>query len=314
MSVDVGYRSSDLVFRWQTEAVTSTDPHPEVGGSALVQRWDQIEANHSQHLSVALIARWRQIGGRSLGWSMALNFFLSVTPVVVIATSLLGSLRRPRSYGDLLVGSLGLRGSAAQVVSATFKRADGHTFTALGLSGLLFIACGLDLATAGQNAFARAWQRKPDVGWRSIFRGLRWFFGFALATIIGQSLVFLTKDKDTSGITVDVLAFIVVQFFFWLATPRLLVDHALPFRDLLPTAVVGTLVSGGFRIASAFVLPGSFGWYADAFGPAGVVMAVVSWYLLQAFGWVFTAVAGAILAERRAAGVPTAGLQAPRTT
>ncbi len=270
------------------------------GGGSLLARWEQVEATHAQNLWVSIVARWRAIGGRSLGWSMALNFFLSVMPVVVVVTSLLASINRPRSYGDLLVASLGLHGPAAQVVRATFARASGHTFQALGVSGFLFLACGLDLAQAGQNTFAKAWGRKPQVGWRSIVRGLRWFLAFAVSTTLGQWLNFVTRDRDASGIFVDILAFIVVQSLFWLMTPRLLVDIGLPWRDLWPTAVVGVAVSGAFRIASAFVLPGSFGWYADAFGPAGVVMAVVSWYLLLSFGWVFTAVAGAIVVERRA--------------
>lgn len=279
-----------------------TTPEREIEAmpaGSLLARWEDLEATHARNLWVSIVARWRAIGGRSLGWSMALNFFLSVMPVVVVVTSLLASIHRPRSYGDLLAASLGLHGHAAQVVRATFARADGHTFETLGVSGFLFLACGLDLATAGQNTFAKAWGRKPQVGWRSVVRGLRWFLAFALSTTLAQWLNFVTRDRDASGIFVDVLGFVVAQSLFWLITPRLLVDKNLPIRDLWPTALVGVAVSGAFRIASAFVLPGSFGWYADAFGPAGVVMAVVSWYLLLSFGWVFTAVAGAILVERR---------------
>jgi uncharacterized BrkB/YihY/UPF0761 family membrane protein len=295
-------RSGVVSDRCQNGAVTSPEHEVKaVHPGSIVARWEHFEEAHTDNLWISIVARWRAIGGRSLGWSMALNFFLSVMPVVVVATSLLASIHRPRSYGDLLVKSLGLHGHAAQVVRDTFARADGHTFATLGVSGFLFLACGLDLATAGQNTFAKAWGRRPDVGWRSVIRGMRWFLAFAVSTTVGQWLNFATKDKDFSGIFVDVLGFIGVQFVFWLFTPRLLVDRYLPFRELLPTACVGVAVSGAFRIASAFVLPGSFGWYADAFGPAGVVMAVVSWYLLLSFGWVLTAVVGALLVERRVA-------------
>ena len=272
------------------------DSAPSTG---IVAWWDRWESDNAHRTWIAIIARWRAIGGRGLAWGMALNFFLAVLPVVVIFTSLLASIHRARSYGDLLASSLGLRGHASLVVRNTFARANGHTFAVLGVSGFLFLACGLDLATAGQQTFAKGWGRLPDTGWRSVVRGMRWFFAMAVSTVLTQWLAFATKDRTAKAVVVDASIFLVVQFGLWLITPRLLVDKSLSLRELIPGAIVGALVSAAFRIASVFVLPGSFGWYADAFGPAGVVMAVVSWYVLMSFGWVFIAIAGGILAERR---------------
>ena len=77
-----------------------------------------------------------------------------------------------------------------------------------------------------------------------------------------------------------------MNYWFWLITPRLLLDKQLDTRDLRPGAIMGMFGSTALWVLSLLILPGWFSWYGRGFGGVGIALAMLSWTYVVSIVWV----------------------------
>ncbi len=139
--------------------------------------------------------------------------------------------------GAALVEGMGLDGATAAVVRQLIARPPdaSEPVTIVGLVLLVFSVLG----------FARSLQRTFEAAWELPRSGLRGYGPGLLgaAVFIGElgALVFLAeavRSFSVNVVAVAVVRAVVVGALAWWPVQRLLVDGRVPWRDLLPGAIV----------------------------------------------------------------------------
>jgi membrane protein len=145
---------------------------------------------------------------------------------------------------------------------------------------------------------------------------LLWLVGgvalFCGSLALGSLLNFLPeavpKVLTSAGI---IAAGLVVEFGFFLWTLWILGDRRMPWRDLVPGAVVGAIGFEALKLIGTVAVPAMVARSSSLYGPLGIVFAILAWLAFFARLVVYTSTLNAVLHERRA-GVVTLEIQAPR--
>lgn len=278
------------------EALTSKSK--EIADKVAARR-DQLEADRRLSLGFVVYRRMQEVETKSLALRVSMGMFIAILPIMVLvfaAVSRLGGF--PGDAGHAMVEYLGLTGAAASAFEDLFSNTSQGVLAAgiLVAGGLL--ASGFDIALALQTTYARAWRVERLSGWHAYWRGTVWMAA-CLALVVSQEFMVALTYRFGAVAYVPVIVFEAgLTFGFWLMTPRLLLDKDLGWRGLLPTAVVGMVVSGALRVASWFVLPSWANYYATPFGAIGAVITLVFWMMIVAYAWVMIAIFGAVWWER----------------
>ena len=141
------------------------------------------------------------------------------------------------------------------------------------LSFAILAISALSFTRATQRLYVRAW-RLPKLGVRGNVWGLVWLAAFVLWTSLQPVLIELFDG---------VIAFVVAEALatgLWLMTPWVLVGGRLPWRRLLPQAVLTAFGLLCVSIAAAVYAPRAISSASQDFGVIGVAFTlVVSWGL-----------------------------------
>jgi membrane protein len=223
--------------------------------------------------------------------------FTAIIPVgVVVAAVLSGSDRR--SFSDALIRRFELSGDAAHAVRQVFAPPD-DVKQSLSIAGaVLVVVSALSFTRALQRVLERAWGL-PSLGYRATPAGLYWL----LAIIVWVSVFGSLRDW-LEGLGGPVLALAVAIAFAAVAglfTPYLLLSRRLPWRQLVPTALLLAVALTGLSVASAIYMPAAISESADRYGTIGVAIALVSWLVTIGFAIVLCIGVGSVLGESRPA-------------
>ena len=162
------------------------------------------------------------------------------------------------------------------------------TATVVGL-GALLVTC-VSFARLLQRTYERVW-RLETLGLRGILRGLVWIGGFAA----WLAFVVPSRDwlRDLGGPMFYVIVTVAASTVLWTWTPYILLGGRIPWRRLLPGAVVAAAGLTTLTALSIFYLPVTIERSAEAYGLIGVTFAFVSWLFASALVIIVSAVIGA---------------------
>jgi uncharacterized BrkB/YihY/UPF0761 family membrane protein len=104
-------------------------------------------------------------------------------------------------------------------------------------------------------------------------------------------------------------ALLVLEFGFFLLTPRLLLDRPFAWRHLLPGAAVCTVAGAIVHTATVFFLRNWFGEYGNAYGAFGVGLALIAALGIIASFWVWIAAVMGVYWERKAGPAAVAAME-----
>ena len=93
---------------------------------------------------------------------------------------------------------------------------------------------------------------------------------------------------------------VLLEFAFFLITPRLLLELPFRWRDLVPGAAVCTVAAIIVHAVATFSLRKWFGEYGHAYGGFGVSLALIAFVGLIASFWVWIAAVMGVYWERKA--------------
>ncbi|MUL64129.1 hypothetical protein BOO86_06595 [Mycobacterium sp. CBMA 234] len=247
---------------------------------------------------VAVVNRFNEIDGGTLGTVVSVQLFTTVIPLAIIGFSYLTGFADNASPGVVVSRQLGLVSPLTDHVREAFGRASGlrSTWTFFGVAG--FLAWGIPMSMTIAGIFAKAWRREP-FGWGSrLWRGATWFVLYLTMIGLRERIAFGAAHHAAMQVLLFVASLIPV-WIFWTITPALLVRGGGRGRAGLALAgLAGVVIEGTvLPLAARMVFPPLLlGW--DDFGPIGVAMAVLTWCGISGIGWVVTACAGAVLWER----------------
>lgn len=251
--------------------------------------------------------------GRLWGRLTAVDFFgnsfqlaalaiLCFFPFLIVVTAAAG-----RDAAAVVVGWLGLNRQAAQAVATLFEPGQG--------SGTLTVtsACLLVLGAMAVAGTLQRWYRTvldvPGRGWRDITAQLYW-----LAALIAYGAVQATAGRSLGAVGGPVLQSLfglALAPLFWWWSMHLLLVGVVPWRTLLPPALVTGVCWVGLGAFSARYFSAAIVSNEQSYGPIGVVMSILSWLVAVGVVIHLGSVLGWLYVERRSRPAPADGARGP---
>jgi membrane protein len=275
----------------------------------LAERWPWIGKVLDVHERVG------EINGGSVASSVTLTFFVTLFPLAVAAIAIVGFVAaNGTDVAQKIIDNLSLTGSAANTVQTAIERAAASrkAATVVGVVGLLW--AGLGVTSAVALAVRAPWQVKVE-GLRGKAIGVLWLVGSVVLGAISFGLGWLLNHlPSVAGPVVGVLVIVVglvVEGGFFLWTFWCLGDHRVPWRALLPGAVIGAIGLELLKLAATILLPRMVEGSSSLYGPIGVVFAILAWLAFFARLIVYASATNAVLHESRV-GTLTLEIQAPK--
>jgi membrane protein len=268
----------------------------------------------------AVQRRYGEVGGNQLAAAFTLQAFLSIFPLILVGLAVLG-FAAAHSHGvtsgvtgngDLgrrLVDQLGLQGESAKMMTDAVHAAERSRKAAsiVGFLGLLW--SGLGLVGALQFAYNSVWQVK-DRGMKDKAFGLAWLAGAAVLFVGGAAVTTALRWLPGFLAPVGVLITFGVSFGLWLWTLRVLPNTKLPWRQLVPGALLGAIGLELLKAVGAYYVPKAVASSSQLYGSLGIVFAVLAWLLLFGRLIVYSAVLNVVRYEQQQ-GVIRAIIEAP---
>ena len=280
--------------------MTGSGGRAEQGRRRVQDRLERLARTREERFLGAILARYQEIDGSTLGALISIQFFTTVIPLIIIGVGYFSGFSATASPGAVFSRELGVHGTLADRVRETFgTSAELHsTWTIIGVTSLLIWGIPMSVSIAGM--FARAWRREQFSFGGRLWRGATWF-ALYLALLLSREAIDLV-DQHSSP--VSVLMFIVgllPTWLFWTLTPVVLVREGGRGMKFLAVAGLGGVVIDGVVIplAAHLVFPRLLsGW--SGFGPIGVAITLMTWCGVVGIGWVVTACVSAVVWERTA--------------
>lgn len=271
----------------------------------LTRRWGWMAT------AVRLQERFSEVHGGQLAAAVTLAAFISIFPLLVAGTAVVGFF----SHGadDLsgeVVSRLGLTGRAAETVTDAITTAERNRRAAsvVGLAGILW--AGSYLVTAFQFAFNSVWQ-VAGRGLKDRLYGLVWLVG-ATAILVGSFTLTaaLTRLPGPVG-PLAFLAALGVDLVLWLWTFKVLTNRDVGWRPHLPGAVLGAMGLEVLKIVGGIYVPRAVTSSSALYGSIGVIFAILAWLLFFGRLAVFSAVVNVVRWEN-SHGTLTVEMELPR--
>jgi membrane protein len=234
------------------------------------------------------------MGGVDRAMGLAAQGFTALFPLLIVfAAAIQGG--DGAGFGDTLVRRLDLSGDAASAARRAFPDAGTVHESVTVFSGLLLLISALSFARALERLYERAWRLEAR-GWRDTQYGLAWLVALcayaALHPVLHGALPhWLELTGSIAG-----------SFALWLATPYIVLGRRLPWRELIPQAMLAAVGMTALRAGSAVYLPRAISSASDQFGTIGFAFTLVSWLFAAALVLAATAAIGACIGEAREAG------------
>jgi uncharacterized BrkB/YihY/UPF0761 family membrane protein len=244
--------------------------------------------------------RFNKIEGKHLAIVIALNLFVAVIPLIIIGYAFLAAFNPHRDVGNLLVSNLHLSGNTATIVRDTFTNASSGKSVALSISLISLLITGLDVSATAQLAYARAFDMTPLRGLQKYLRGAAWLLLLLADTGIVLTLRNLATHYHIWFTLGALIVVLVLEFVFYMITPRLLLDLPFKWRDLVPGALVCTVAAAIVHVVLSFFLRRWLSEYGHAYGGFGVSLALAAGVGLVASFWVWIAAVMGVYWERKA--------------
>ena len=227
---------------------------------------------------------------------MASQAFTALIPLLLVIASIGEQSHEQNRFADSLIHRFRLQGQAATSVHTLFSRAPDAGGGVGVLSAVLLLFSLLTLARILQNTFEAAWSM-PLAGLR------RTVYSFSgTVTLLAELIVLTLLASLMRGIpgrpVTSLLIRVVGSVLFWMALQYLLLSRRVPWRALIPGAVVAGVGQVVISLLSALYMPHLIATNSARYGAIGVALALVTWLLIIAWAVVVGAVIGAELAGR----------------
>lgn len=228
-----------------------------------------------------------EINGGLVASAVTVSIFIALFPLVLVIIAIVGFVAAgDETVAPRIIEDLGLTGAAAETMTDAIDRASNSRQAAsiIGLGGLAW--SGSAVAVALQQAVRAPWQER-SMGIKDRLLGMAWLLvagiGFAIAVALGGVLNFLPEEVPAPLVTVAAIAVaIAIQFglFLWMFWG--LSSRRVPWRELVPGAVLAALGFETLKLIGTVWVPRLVANSSALYGSIGVVFALIAWLALFA--------------------------------
>ncbi|MBW3556016.1 MAG: YihY/virulence factor BrkB family protein [Actinobacteria bacterium] len=235
----------------------------------LVARWKWFAT------AVRVQERFSEVHGGYLAAAITLASFLSIFPLLLLAVAVVGYLSLGADIPAQIIGRLGLTGEAARAVTSAIATAQASRKGALGIGAVGLLWSGLSMVAAIQYAFDNVWQVKGR-GMKDKLAGLLWLGGAAVIMSLSFALTaVLTRAPWLAPLSI--LLGLGANFAMWLWTLKALLNLVVPWRALVPGAVLGAVGLEVLKLVGGIYVPRLMTQTSGLYGSIGVVFAILAW-------------------------------------
>ena len=240
------------------------------------------------------------MAGFDRSMALAAQTFTALVPLLIVVAAVFEG-GDGGSLGDAVVDRMDLSGAAADSVRRVLPASSNVESAVSGLSVIILIISALSFTRALQRLYERAWGLEAR-GVRDTAYGLLWLAGLAAFVVLHLALHGHINGPE------GLISSLAGTFLIWLVTPYVVTARRLPWRVLVPQALLTAVSLTAFRAASAIYMPTAISSSAEQFGTLGVCFALISWLFGAAVVLAGAAAIGAALSGR---GPERTGVSAP---
>jgi len=270
---------------------------------------DRLEQRPRVAFLLQVNRRFKEIEGKHLALVISLNLFVAVIPLLIIIYAFAEAFSANRSFGTLVARDLHLTGNSAVIVRDTFTSAKSGKSVALSISVISLLITGLDVSATAQVAYARAFEMTPLRGFQKYLRGAAWLVLLLADTVVVLALRNLAASRPAWFTVAAGVVLLVLEFLFYLITPRLLLDLPFKWRDLVPGAAVCTGAAVILHAVVFYLLRKWVAEYGHAYGGFGVSLALIAAIGIIASFWIWIAAVMGVYWERKAGPAAVAAME-----
>jgi len=240
-----------------------------------------------------------EIGGSQLASAVTLTLFLSLFPLLLVGTAVIGFLSTSdEDLGARLIRELGMTGSAAEYLREGLDAAERNRTSSSIVGFLGFVWTSIGVVGAIQHVCDRAWQ-VAGRGVKDKLVAAGWLFVSLLVLGLAVAAAGLVPALPGWLLPIGMLVGIASGCTFYLWTFRVLTAKALALREHLPGALVGGVGLFGLTRLGGFLIGRQVESSSALYGSIGVVFAVLAYLLLFGRLLVYAVCLNVVLHERR---------------
>jgi uncharacterized BrkB/YihY/UPF0761 family membrane protein len=219
-----------------------------------------------------VINRFQKVAGFDRAVALASSALTALIPLTILLGALLPHIGGKDS-ADRLIERYDLTGGGAEAVRDIFEPPNGAS-TSIGFIGaLLLIVAVLSFTRGVQRLFEQTWEL-PPLSVRNSLNGLRWILVLtAYGILTGVIHAVIGTGRLELAATLVIMPFTAA---FLVLSGWLLSAQRIPWRGLVPFAVIGSILLAIYSVGATVYIPHLFSSYATRYGVIGAVFAMIS--------------------------------------
>jgi len=219
-----------------------------------------------------VVNRFQKIAGFDRAIALASGALTATIPLSIV-TSAVASQVGGKSTAERIIDRYELTGGGAEAVEAVFAPPSGVS-TSVGIVGIFFLLIAVLSFTRGvQRLFEQTWELET-LSVRNTANGLLWIGGLAL--YLGVSgLLHTGLGRSRLELSAALLcAPVSAVFLLW--SGLVLSARRIARDDLVPFAILGSVLLAVYSVGATVYVPRLFSTYATRYGVIGAVFAMIS--------------------------------------
>jgi membrane protein len=255
---------------------------------ALASARDRFEGSLAQ----SFLVRLKALDFATQAMLFGAGLLVSLLPFVI----LLSAFASQRVDDDISL-RLGLDRRAADIVDHLFTSAPA-TLNAATATSLVFLIAGmLAVASSLQQIYEKVF-RQDHRGMRDLYRLAAWIVALCVP-VVTESLTERSVSSVAAGgrLAPLVTVAIMTPFFWW--TMHFLLAGRVPWRTVLPAAVITGFLYGGLGVFSRFYFSETIISDSKTYGTIGAIFGIMTWFIAIGAVIILGAVAGAVWEGRK---------------
>jgi len=246
---------------------------PREKGRALLNKGNAAIGRAKASPAGTLWTRLNAVDFINSAFQFATYALLCIFPFMIVVTAAAGD-----SFRNVLIAKLGLNPQAAKDVDGLIASGSQAlaSLTVLGIVFLVLSAVGI--ATNLQAWYQKVYDQPPSGYWmRSLVNRLVWVAGLLVSLWLHAEV---GRQVGPAGHRVLILApLFVIDVLFWWWTAHVLLLGRVSWRALFPAGLATAFCYAGLGVYSSFAFSRSVIYDEKRYGPVGVVMVLVSYFI-----------------------------------
>ncbi len=221
--------------------------------------------------------------------------FLALVPLMIIASSLI-AVDGQQGLAGLINARLQLDEDTASIVTLLFSTPATASATTSTLSALILVLSVNSYTRTMRRSIERPWML-PRSGWRAQLHGLAAVGLFLLMHFAIAAVGTAWRGGPVVTAVPEVVVQTLMAAGFWWGITFLLATRRIPWRHLLPGALVGGVAQSAAGWWAVVFLPAIIEKDAGRYGVIGVSLGIVTWLLVMSGITVGVGIVGARIAH-----------------